>query len=90
MVAKGRFGNVWKGLAQGGTFVAVKVFPLCDADSWVQEQEIFSVDAMKHHPNIVAFLGAQVCGCGPSTEYWLLMQYHRHGSLAQFLRVSAY
>ena len=87
LFAEGRFGSVWKGVV-GAThqLVAIKVFPLCDSDSWVLEQEIFAVDAMKSHPNIVTFLGAQVRGCGPTTEYWLLTQFHANGSLNRHLR----
>ena len=45
--ARGRFGCVWK--AQLLTdYVAVKIFPLQDKQSWLTEQEIYNLPQMSH------------------------------------------
>jgi len=50
IVAQGRFGQVWMASMTGGEgtqYVAVKVFPAKDADSWVQEVEIYRCVAVR-------------------------------------------
>ena len=72
----------------GDQICAVKVFPHQDADSWVQEQDIYSINGMKQHANILHFIAAEVRGVGQMTEFWLITTFHNNGSLSDYLRVS--
>jgi len=68
----------------GSSVVAVKVFPADDAESWMQEQEIYALPSMKNHPNILQYVGADKQG----DEYWLITMYQERGSLCDYLRVT--
>lgn len=82
LVAYGKFGRVFRGLLNGSP-VAVKVFPASDVNSWVVEQEVYAIKALKNHENILHCLGAEVRG----SDYWLITEYHENGSLYDFLKV---
>ena len=65
--------------------VAVKIFPLADKQSWITEQEIYSLPALKHD-NILSFIGAEKRGDNLSMELWLVTEYHPLGSLYDYLK----
>ena len=65
--------------------VAVKIFPLADKQSWITEQEIYSLPALKHD-NILRFIGAEKRGDSLSMELWLVTEYHPLGSLYDYLK----
>lgn len=44
MIARGRFGAVWRAEMSPYSDVAVKIFPLQDKNSWSTELEIFQVN----------------------------------------------
>lgn len=71
----------------GDKLVAVKVFPAQDADSWTQEQDMYQVQALRSHDNILRFIGSEVRGSGPTTEYMLITAFHENGSLYDYLKV---
>uniref|UniRef100_A0A915BZU0 Serine/threonine-protein kinase receptor n=2 Tax=Parascaris univalens TaxID=6257 RepID=A0A915BZU0_PARUN len=81
LVARGRFGQVSRGLLDGAP-VAVKVFPCVDANSWIVEQEIYALPALRKHDNILRYIGAEVHG----DKYWLITEYHENGSLHDYLK----
>ncbi|KHN86439.1 Activin receptor type-2A [Toxocara canis] len=81
LVARGRFGQVSRGLFDG-TVVAVKEFPSVDANSWIVEQEIYALPALRKHDNILRYIGAEVHG----DRYWLITEYHENGSLHDYLK----
>jgi len=87
--AQGRFGNVWK--ARVGTipedYVAVKIFPPQDRDSWMTEQQIYRLPQMRHE-NLLAFLGTLKKGDGLNSEFWLITEYQERGSLADYLKAN--
>lgn len=85
LIARGRFGRVYRA-QMADQVVAVKKFPFEDGDSWIQEQEIYAVEGMKHHPNILNFIAAESRGSKESLEYWLVTQYHPNGSLSDYLK----
>lgn len=93
IIARGRYGNVWKARLRQD-LVAVKVFPAQDVDSWMQEQDVYALEGMRAHPNILTFLGAEEwsagSGGGSSTggdaEYWLISELHHRGSLCDYLK----
>ena len=74
--ANGFYGKVYKGKS-GDKFVAVKVFPLQQKQSWVLEQEIYKLPRMSHE-NILKFIG--VCET-PGHEFWLMTEFHEKGNI---------
>lgn len=78
--ARGRFGCVWKAQLMND-FVAVKIFPLQDKQSWQSEREIFSTPGMKHE-NLLQFIAAEKRGSSLEAELWLITAFHDKVSLA--------
>ncbi|KAI4532136.1 hypothetical protein MG293_017401 [Ovis ammon polii] len=72
--ARGRFGCVWKAQLMND-FVAVKIFPLQDKQSWQSEREIFSTPGMKHE-NLLQFIAAEKRGSSLEAELWLITAFH--------------
>ncbi|EEC01733.1 activin receptor type II, putative, partial [Ixodes scapularis] len=83
--AQGRFGAVWKA-RYGSQYVAVKIFPPQDKNSWAVEKDMYKLPQMKHE-NVLAFLGASKNGDNLHVEYWLVTEYHERGSLSDHLKV---
>ncbi|XP_065114992.1 activin receptor type-2B [Paramisgurnus dabryanus] len=82
--ARGRFGCVWKAQMMND-YVAVKVFPIQDKQSWQNERDIFSTPAMKHD-NILYYIGSERRGSNLETEFWLITEFHERGSLSDYLK----
>ncbi|VDK46245.1 unnamed protein product [Anisakis simplex] len=80
-VARGRFGQVYRGVLDGAV-VAVKEFPCADVNSWILEQEIYALPALRKHDNILHYVGAEVHG----SRYWLITEFHQNGSLHDYLK----
>ena len=92
IVARGRFGAVWKGRvrpggseaqhAAAGEGVAVKIFQQSqqDRNSWNVEREIFELPRMEHD-NILKFMGVDIKDMGGRTEYWLMTKFLDRGEL---------
>ncbi|XP_029386359.1 activin receptor type-2A isoform X2 [Echeneis naucrates] len=84
--ARGRFGCVWK--AQLLTeYVAVKIFPIQDKQSWQNEFEIYNLNGMKHE-NLLQFIGAEKRGSNMEMELWLITAFHDKGSLTDYLKAN--
>ncbi|KAK7092552.1 activin receptor type-2B-like [Littorina saxatilis] len=82
--ARGRFGSVWK--AQLVTdYVAVKIFPLQEKQSWMTEQEIYNLPQMSHD-NVLRFIASEKRGENLNIELWLLTEFHENGSLYDYLK----
>lgn len=86
MRARGRFGAVWLAKMKSED-VAVKVVPLQEKESWVAEMEIYKIARM-NHPNILEFIGGEKKTENLHTEFWLIMTYHHHGSLCDYLKAN--
>ncbi|MEQ2202098.1 Activin receptor type-2B, partial [Xenoophorus captivus] len=84
--ARGRFGCVWKGQILN-EYVAVKIFPIQNKESWQNEREVFLTPGMRHE-NILRFIGAERRGSHLETELWLVSEFHERGSLSDFLKGS--
>uniref|UniRef100_T1IHR6 Serine/threonine-protein kinase receptor n=1 Tax=Strigamia maritima TaxID=126957 RepID=T1IHR6_STRMM len=82
--ARGRFGAVWKAQMMS-EYVAVKVFPVQDKQSWQIEQEIFCLPQMKHS-NVLAYIGAEKRGENLQADYWIISAFHENGSLSDYLK----
>ncbi|XP_054246077.1 activin receptor type-2B [Indicator indicator] len=82
--ARGRFGCVWKAQLMND-YVAVKIFPIQDKQSWQSEREIFNTPGMKHE-NLLQFIAAEKRGTNLETELWLITAFHDKGSLTDYLK----
>ncbi|XP_035657495.1 activin receptor type-2A-like isoform X2 [Branchiostoma floridae] len=82
--ARGRFGAVWKAQLLN-EYVAVKIFPLQDKASWLNEQDIFTTQLMKHD-NLLQFIAVEKRGDGLEMELWLITAFHERGSLTDYLK----
>ncbi|XP_067371769.1 activin receptor type-2A isoform X2 [Channa argus] len=84
--ARGRFGCVWKAQLLN-EYVAVKIFPTQDKQSWQNEYEIYNLKGMRHE-NLLQFIGAEKRGSHLEMELWLITAYHEKGSLMDYLKAS--
>ncbi|XP_031440522.1 activin receptor type-2A isoform X2 [Clupea harengus] len=84
--ARGRFGCVWKAQLLSD-YVAVKIFPIQDKQSWQNEFEVFTMPGMRHE-NLLHFIGAEKRGSNLDIELWLITAYHDKGSLTDFLKAN--
>ena len=85
-IARGKFGEVWKGLKTcSGEPVAVKIFKHEAKPSWVIEQDVYKLPRMDH-ANVLKYLGVQTRNQSDMLQYWLITDFHERGSLSDFLR----
>ncbi|CAK6983866.1 activin receptor type-2B, partial [Scomber scombrus] len=82
--ARGRFGCVWKGQMMN-QYVAVKIFPIQNKESWQNEKDIFITPGMRHE-NILKYIAAEKRGNHPEAELWIITEFHERGSLCDFLK----
>uniref|UniRef100_A0A8C9WLM3 Serine/threonine-protein kinase receptor n=1 Tax=Scleropages formosus TaxID=113540 RepID=A0A8C9WLM3_SCLFO len=82
--ARGRFGCVWKAQLLN-EYVAVKIFPVQDKQSWQNERDIFRTPGMKHE-SLLRFIAAERRGTGTEAELWLITEFHEKGSLSDYLK----
>ena len=83
-IGKGRFGEVWRAILFNEE-VAVKVFFTKDEHSWKRESEIFNLYTLNHDA-ILKYHGSEVTSYNTCTQMWLITDYHRLGSLYDFLQ----
>ncbi|KAK0049949.1 activin receptor type-2A [Biomphalaria pfeifferi] len=84
--AKGRYGSVWKAQLPD-QYVAVKIFPLQDKQSWMSEIDIYNLPHMKQE-NILHFIGSERREDTLTTELWLVTEFHEKGSLCDYLKAN--
>ena len=83
-IGEGRFGKVFVA-AWKERQVAVKVFRQTDLAEWLTEKRNFELCA-DGHENVLKFIQATQDTRRPSAvEYWIVTEYHRLGSLYDFL-----
>uniref|UniRef100_A0A5K3FL72 receptor protein serine/threonine kinase n=1 Tax=Mesocestoides corti TaxID=53468 RepID=A0A5K3FL72_MESCO len=87
-IGEGRYGDVWLGRLHCDQ-VAVKIFSSRNENSWIREKEIYETATLRH-TNILGFIAADNKDNGISTELWLIAEYHRLGSLYEFLQSHAF
>uniref|UniRef100_A0A8C8M873 Serine/threonine-protein kinase receptor n=1 Tax=Oncorhynchus tshawytscha TaxID=74940 RepID=A0A8C8M873_ONCTS len=85
--ARGRFGCVWKAQMMND-YVAVKVFPIQDKQSWTNERDVFLTPGMKHE-NLLRYIAAEKRGTNLEMELWLISEFHERGSLTDYLKGNA-
>lgn len=83
-IGEGRFGKVclanWR-----GEHVAVKIFTTINNQSWLRETEIYQTVLLRHE-NILGFIAADLKVSGPGAQMMLITEYHKRGSLHEFLK----
>lgn len=84
-VGKGRYGDVWRGHWKSDE-IAIKVFHTHQEESWLRESEIYQTVLLRHD-NILRFIAADIRGTGGQTQMLLITDYHRLGSLFDYLRL---
>ncbi|XP_068604402.1 activin receptor type-2B-like [Brachionichthys hirsutus] len=82
--ARGRFGAVWKAQIMN-EYVAVKIFPIQNKQSWQNERAVFLTPGMRHE-NILRYIAAEKRGSHLEAELWLITEFHERGSLSDFLK----
>uniref|UniRef100_A0A0N5BCW6 receptor protein serine/threonine kinase n=1 Tax=Strongyloides papillosus TaxID=174720 RepID=A0A0N5BCW6_STREA len=82
-IGKGRFGDVYSGVWRGET-VAVKIFHTREELAWSKEVEIYQTNNLRH-PNLLRFIASDNKDTGMSTQLWLITEYHKLGSLYDYL-----
>ncbi|XP_030629188.1 activin receptor type-2B isoform X2 [Chanos chanos] len=82
--ARGRFGCVWKAQLLS-EYVAVKIFPIQDKQSWQNERDIYLTEGMRHE-NLLRFISAEKRGSNLQMELWLITEFHERGSLMDYLK----
>ena len=82
-IGAGRFGTVFVGIYQGEK-VAVKKFATRNELAWSRESEIYNT-VWLHHDNILRFIASDIFSNDGITELWLIVQYHTHGTLYEYL-----
>lgn len=83
IVSRGQFGYVWKALYDHKS-VAVKIIQLHERASWESEKNMYSNFKLRHD-NILLFHAAEKRCHQEVIQYWIITEYHQHGSLADYL-----
>uniref|UniRef100_A0A8B9JCX0 Serine/threonine-protein kinase receptor n=1 Tax=Astyanax mexicanus TaxID=7994 RepID=A0A8B9JCX0_ASTMX len=82
--ARGRFGCVWKAQLLS-EYVAVKIFPIQDKQSWQNERDIYLTEGLRHE-NLLHYISAEKRGTNLQMELWLITEFHERGSLTDYLK----
>ena len=84
IVARGQFGNVWRALYID-EYVAVKIIPEFDFNSWENEFKVYTCSQMQNE-NILKFYAAEKQCENNCSQFWIVTEFHKNGSLTDFLR----
>ncbi|KAL3874146.1 hypothetical protein ACJMK2_037197 [Sinanodonta woodiana] len=83
-IGRGRYGEVWMGKFYN-EHIAVKVYSSKDEIGWRRETEMYNSYQIRHD-NILTYYASDVCSRQSFTQLWLVVQYHKEGSLYNFLQ----
>jgi len=86
IVSRGQFGCVWKAYYENKV-VAVKVIQAHEKASWEAEKVMYS-EYRLNHDNILHFISAEKRKEDGMITYWIVTEFHSHGSLADFLHAT--
>lgn len=76
---------MWRGDYHGEN-VAVKIFHSYAESFWYHECRIYNTVLLRHE-NILGFLASDTVSRNSCTQLWLIMHYHEHGSLYDYLKL---
>ena len=80
----GKFGIYYHGNYEGKA-VALKKFEPHNKSAWLQESMVYN-RLLHSHDNILAFYESAMVVSDTGYEFWLVTQYHKFGSLQDYLR----
>eukprot|EP00795_Rhopilema_esculentum_P012603 gene12603-3307_t len=83
-IGKGRYSDVWKGRWRGEE-VAVKIFSPTEEASWYREAEFYQTVLLRHD-HVLGFIAADIRSIGTEAKLLLITEYHKYGSLYDFLQ----
>ncbi|XP_012557412.2 activin receptor type-2A isoform X1 [Hydra vulgaris] len=86
LIAHGPLSAVWKGI-YGVEYVAVKIIPKTDFDSWENEVKVYSLFKIPNE-NILKFYLAKKHIENSCIQHWIVTEYHKNGSLKKFLKLN--
>ena len=78
-----RYGEVWRGTYHGEN-IAVKIFSSRDEASWRRESAIYNTVLLRHE-GILGFIASDMTSRNSCTQLWLIVHYHKQGSLYDYL-----
>lgn len=83
IIHQGKLSVIWR-----GTYcqreVAIKTISKDYADLWKTEKDLFVEHKLKHE-NLISFVSAERRFHENSIQYWIVTEYHSHGSLADYI-----
>ncbi|XP_047138021.1 activin receptor type-1C isoform X1 [Hydra vulgaris] len=85
-IGRGGFGDVYRG-TWNEQDVAVKIFSTNEEASWFREYQIYQTTMLRHE-NILGFIAADSKDTGACTQLWLVSEFHKLGSLFDFLHTN--
>ncbi|KAI6214814.1 TKL/STKR/TYPE2 protein kinase [Aphelenchoides besseyi] len=80
LLSSGHFSELYRAQVDDVS-VAVRVYNSSDSDGWMNEQDIFTLKALRSHDNIVDYLAAIQQG----QQYWCISRYYQNGSVYDYL-----
>lgn len=83
-IGGGRFSEVWKANLNGD-YVAVKIFPEHEKQSWITEKDVYTNPEIKHE-SLRGFLASERRLDGDIVAYWMILDFHELGSLSDYLK----
>lgn len=79
---------MWKGRWYGEE-VAVKIFAPNEESSWYREAEFYQTVLLRHD-HVLGFIAADIRSIGAEAKLLLITEYHKYGSLFDFLQNFTY
>ena len=83
VIHQGTLSVIWR-----GTYcqreVAIKTISKDYADLWKTEKDLFVEHKLKHE-NLISFVSAERRFHENSIQYWIVTEYHEHGSLGDYI-----
>lgn len=85
-IGSGRFSEVWKGHLNDN-LVAIKIFQEKEKQSWKTERDMYTNPEIQH-ANLRCFVAAERRVVKDNMEYWIVLEYHKLGSLNDYLKAN--
>lgn len=84
-IGGGRFSEVWKA-SLNRKYVAVKIFPKHEKQSWNTEKDVYTNPEIKHDFLRTFLSAAERHLDGDLVSYWMILDFHDLGSLCDYLK----
>ncbi|CAD5220385.1 unnamed protein product [Bursaphelenchus xylophilus] len=80
LISSGHFSELYRAEVADAS-VVLKVYHNGDSDCWLNEQEVYSIKAVRKHENMATFLAS----FKHNAQYWFVIRYYPLGSIFDFL-----